>query len=56
MFVTGREHSNAYGMIIWISGLEVERYAGFKEFFLTMLELARRDLAELRQAAKGSHG
>jgi len=49
LFVAGRQHSDIYGTIVWISGVEVDRYQGFQELFLTMLELARRDLADLRR-------
>ena len=47
VFVCGRPGSREAGRVIWFAGEEIERFAGFGEFFDSMIEYERRRLRKL---------
>jgi len=47
LFVLVRRGEPAGGSIIWFAGTEIDRFGGFEEFFLSMLEYNRLEIQTL---------
>jgi hypothetical protein len=50
VFVICRTRSETPGQVVWFASYEIERFAEFDGFYLAILELHRRRLANLLQA------
>lgn len=57
LFVIGRQASRCPGVVVWLAGDEVERFASFDEYFAAMVDYNRREvlkMTELRDAPAGT--
>jgi hypothetical protein len=53
LFGIGRPGSSIPGTVVWLSCEEVDRWSGFDEFFLAMMDYNRADAEDLRRDARG---
>jgi hypothetical protein len=54
MFLLGLPWSKEPGVIIWFAGYLIERFLDFDEFYLSMLDYNRRQIAKFEDAAPGA--
>jgi hypothetical protein len=53
IFLLGQPLSPSPGAVIWFSGGEVQRFPTFDEYFLSMLDYNRQEVAYLERAGNG---
>lgn len=57
MFLLGRPWSRWPGSVTWYTGLFIERFPNFDEFYLAMLDYNRQEIADLEtEAARSRRG
>jgi hypothetical protein len=49
MFLLGQPWSSAPGAVVWLSGQAVDRFPGFDEFYLAMLDYNREEIQDLER-------
>ena len=49
IFLLAKSGSRLAGAVFWHAGEEVDRFASFEDFFLSMIEYNKQDLNDLRQ-------
>ncbi|MFJ8532333.1 SMI1/KNR4 family protein [Streptomyces sp. NPDC093591] len=56
LFVMAQSDGSAPTPVIWLAGLEVERYVSFEEFFQAMIEENLSEAADLRERQQDPEG
>lgn len=51
MFLLGLPRSKEPGIVVWFAGYQIERFANFEEFYLSMLDYNRRRITKFEERA-----
>lgn len=51
LFVMTKRSASRPGTVVWLAGSEIDRFAGFDEYFLAMVDYNRMEVQHLRASA-----
>jgi hypothetical protein len=51
LFVMTKRSASRPGIVVWLAGSEIDRFAGFDEYFLAMVDYNRLEVQHLRASA-----